>query len=216
MCARCVPLGIRILDGERDLRGLGGHLLCADARAGAAQPGGQLSARGRDADDGAGCNRSGQVFWYTVEGPYDSGTLHSIQDWFIKYQLNSVPGVAEVASVGGFVKQYQIDLDPIKLRAYNIPLKDVVSAVERSNNNVGAKVMEAGDTEEMVRGIGLIRGLKDIETFRLAPTTARPSPWAMWPACSLAPSSAAAFSTRTARKQWAEWSSSATAPTRAK
>jgi Cu/Ag efflux pump CusA len=68
----------------------------------------------------------GQVFWYTVEGPYDSGTLHSIQDWFIKYQLNSVPGVAEVASVGGFVKQYQIDLDPIKLRAYNVALKDVV------------------------------------------------------------------------------------------
>jgi Cu(I)/Ag(I) efflux system membrane protein CusA/SilA len=110
----------------------------------------------------------GQVFWYTVEGPYDSGTLHSLQDWFIKYQLNSVPGVAEVASVGGFVKQYQIDLDPIKLRAYNIPLKDVVAAVERSNNNVGAKVTEVGSTEDMVRGIGLIRGLKDIEDISLA------------------------------------------------
>ena len=110
----------------------------------------------------------GQVYWYTVEGPYDSGTLHSIQDWFVKYQLNSVPGVAEVASVGGFVKQYQIDLDPIKLRAYNVALKDVVDAVERSNNNVGAKVVEAGDTEEMVRGIGLINGLKDIENISLA------------------------------------------------
>lgn len=109
----------------------------------------------------------GQVFWYTVEGPYDSGTLHSIQDWFIKYQLNSVPGVAEVASVGGFVKQYQIDLDPIKLRAYNVALKDVVTAVERSNNNVGAKVIEDGDTENMVRGIGLIRGLKDIGNISL-------------------------------------------------
>src|SRR5271157_1439583 len=109
----------------------------------------------------------GQVFWYTVEGPYDSGTLHSIQDWFIKYQLNSVPGVAEVASVGGFVKQYQIDLDPIKLRAYNIALKDVIAAVERSNNNVGAKVIEAGDTENIVRGIGLIRSLKDIEEISL-------------------------------------------------
>jgi len=75
--------------------------------------------------------------------------------------------VAEVASVGGFVKQYQIDLDPIKLRAYNVALKDVVSAVERSNNNVGAKVVEAGDTEEMVRGIGLISGLKDIENISL-------------------------------------------------
>ena len=109
----------------------------------------------------------GQVFWYTVEGPYDSGTLHSIQDWFIKYQLNSVPGVAEVASVGGFVKQYQIDLDPIKLRAYNVSLKDVVGAVQRSNNNVGAKVIEVGHTEDIVRGIGLIRGLKDIEDISL-------------------------------------------------
>ena len=109
----------------------------------------------------------GQVFWYTVEGPYDSGTLHSLQDWFIKYQLNSVPGVAEVASVGGFVKQYQIDLDPMKLRAYNIPLKQIVAAVQSSNNNVGAKVMEVSSTEEMVRGIGLIRGLKDIEDISL-------------------------------------------------
>ena len=109
----------------------------------------------------------GQVFWYTVEGPYDSGTLHSLQDWFIKYQLNSVPGVAEVASVGGFVKQYQIDLDPTKLRAYNVPLKDIVAAVQGSNNNVGAKVMEVGSTEDMVRGIGLIRGLKDIENISL-------------------------------------------------
>jgi Cu(I)/Ag(I) efflux system membrane protein CusA/SilA len=109
----------------------------------------------------------GQVFWYTVEGPYDSGTLHSLQDWFIKYQLNAVPGVAEVASVGGFVRQYQIDLDPVKLRAYNVPLQQVVAAVERSNNNVGAKVVEVGDTEEMVRGIGLIRSLKDIEDISL-------------------------------------------------
>jgi copper/silver efflux system protein len=109
----------------------------------------------------------GQVFWYTVEGPYDSGTLHSVQDWFVKYQLNSVPGVAEVASVGGFVKQYQIDLDPMKMRAYNIPLKNIVAAVQSSNNNVGAKVMEVGSTEDMVRGIGLIRGLKDIEDISL-------------------------------------------------
>src|SRR6202142_3700823 len=109
----------------------------------------------------------GQVYWYTVEGPYDSGTLHSIQDWYVKYQLNSVPGVAEVASVGGFVKQYQIDFDPLNRRAYNVALKDVVSAVERSNNNVGAKVVEAGDTEEVIRGIGLISGLKDIEDTSL-------------------------------------------------
>jgi Cu(I)/Ag(I) efflux system membrane protein CusA/SilA len=110
----------------------------------------------------------GQVFWYTVEGPYDSGTLHSIQDWFIKYQLSSVPGVAEVASIGGFVRQYQIDVDPVKLRAYNIPLREVLSAIERSNNNVGAKVMEVNDAEYMIRGIGLIRGVQDIENTVLS------------------------------------------------
>src|SRR5207245_8976340 len=63
----------------------------------------------------------GQIFWYTVEGPYDPGTLRSLQDWFIRYQLNSVSVVAEVASIGGFVRQYQIDVDPVKLRAYNVP-----------------------------------------------------------------------------------------------
>src|SRR5689334_25192174 len=92
----------------------------------------------------------GQVFWYTLEGPYDSGTLHSIQDWYVKYQLNAVPGVSEVASVGGFVRQYQIDLDPVKMRAYGVPLKDVIMSVTRSNNNVGAKVVEVSDSEYMV------------------------------------------------------------------
>lgn len=110
----------------------------------------------------------GQVFWYTLEGPYDTGTLHSIQDWYVKYQLNSVGGVAEVASIGGFVRQYQIDVDPVKLRAYNIPMKDVFTAVERSNNNVGAKVVEANDVEYMVRGIGLIKGIGDIENIVLS------------------------------------------------
>ena len=116
----------------------------------------------------------GQVFWYTVEGPYDSGTRHSIQDWFIKYQLNSVPGVAEVASIGGFVRQYQIDVDPVKLRAYNIPMRQVFDAVAHSNNNVGAKVMEVNDAEYMVRGIGLIGGIQDIENIVLSATNGTP------------------------------------------
>ena len=116
----------------------------------------------------------GQVFWYTVEGPYDSGTLHSIQDWYVKYQLNSVPGVAEVASVGGFVRQYQIDVDPLKLRAYNIPLRDVLTAVERSNNNVGAKVIEVSNSEYMVRGLGLIENLKDIEDIPISAANGTP------------------------------------------
>lgn len=109
----------------------------------------------------------GQVFWYTVDGPYDSGALRSLQDWYVRYQLNAVPGVAEVASIGGFVRQYQVDVDPVKLRAYGIPIREVVMAVERSNNNVGGKVVESGDTELIVRGIGLIRSSADIENIPL-------------------------------------------------
>src|SRR3954469_2345261 len=97
----------------------------------------------------------GQVFWYTVDGPYDPAQLRSLQDWFIRYQLNSVPGVAEVASIGGFVRQYQIDVDPAKLRAFNIPMRTVFEAVERSNTNVGAKVVETNNMEYVVRGLGL-------------------------------------------------------------
>src|SRR4026209_2938593 len=86
----------------------------------------------------------GHVFWYTVESPTLSlRELRSIQDWFIRYQLNAVPGVAEVASVGGFVQQYQVDVDPIRLRSYGVPLSAVVTAVRNSNMNVGGNVLEA-------------------------------------------------------------------------
>src|SRR4051794_2347968 len=110
----------------------------------------------------------GQVYWYTVEGPYDSGTLHSLQHWFIRYQLNSVPGVAEVGTVGGFLREYQVDVDPARLRAYNVSLRTVFEAIQRSNTNVGAKVMEVNDTEMAVRGIGLIGSITDIENVVLA------------------------------------------------
>ncbi|MGD1081183.1 MAG: CusA/CzcA family heavy metal efflux RND transporter [Candidatus Sulfotelmatobacter sp.] len=116
----------------------------------------------------------GQVFWYTVEGSYDGGTLHSLQDWFIKYQLNSVAGVAEVASIGGWVRQYQIDVDPTKLRGYNIPLSTLVSAVQRSNTNVGAKVLEVNDTEEAVRGVGLINSVDDLNNIVLTASGGTP------------------------------------------
>jgi copper/silver efflux system protein len=116
----------------------------------------------------------GQVFWYTVDGPYDPGTLRSLQDWFIRYQLNSVPGVAEVASIGGFVRQYQIDVDPMKLRAFNIPMRTVFEAVQRSNNNVGAKVVEANNMEYVVRGLGLIESPKDIEDIVLSSVNGTP------------------------------------------
>src|SRR5215813_5066950 len=116
----------------------------------------------------------GQVYWYTVEGPYDPATLRSLQDWFIRYQLNAVPGVAEVASIGGFVRQYQVDVDPSKLRAYNIPIQMVYDAIQRSNNNVGAKVIEANDREFLVRGLGLIQSPTDIENISLATPNGTP------------------------------------------
>src|SRR5437870_10395079 len=106
----------------------------------------------------------GHVFWYTVEGKGHSlQDLRSLQDWFIRYQLNAVPGVAEVASVGGVVRQYQIDVDPNRLRAFHIPLSTVVDAVMRSNRNVGGNVVEASGTWAVVRGLGLIERVSDIE-----------------------------------------------------
>src|ERR671925_638568 len=106
----------------------------------------------------------GHVFWYTVEGKgYSLRDLRSLQDWFIRYQLNAVPGVAEVASVGGVVRQYQIDVDPNRLRAFHIPLSAVVDAVMRSNRNVGGNVVEASGTWAVVRGLGLIERVSDIE-----------------------------------------------------
>src|SRR3954468_22732147 len=105
----------------------------------------------------------GQVFWYTLESDkLNSRDLRSLQDWFVRYQLNSVPGVAEVASVGGFVQQYQVDVDPNKLRSYNIPLSAVVDAVGRSNNNVGGNVIQQAGQWTVVRGIGLIQSIDDV------------------------------------------------------
>jgi Cu(I)/Ag(I) efflux system membrane protein CusA/SilA len=106
----------------------------------------------------------GHVFWYTVEGGGRSlQELRSIQDWFVRYQLNAVPGVAEVASVGGVVRQYQVDVDPNRLRAYRIPMSAVVDAVMRSNRNVGGNVVESGGTWTVVRGLGLIERVSDLE-----------------------------------------------------
>ena len=108
----------------------------------------------------------GHVFWYTVEGKgHDLRELRTLQDWFIRYQLNSVPGVAEVASVGGEVQQYQIDVDPNRLRTYGLPLSRVVDAVMRSNQNVGGNVLESNGSWSIVRGLGLIQSAADIETI---------------------------------------------------
>ena len=110
----------------------------------------------------------GQVFWYTVEGEgYDLGELRSIQDWFIRYQLQAIPGVSEVAGVGGFVKQYQIDVDPNKLLAYNIKLGEVFNSVRSSNVDVGAKVLEENRMEFIIRGVGFIKSVEDVEDIVL-------------------------------------------------
>src|SRR5512141_1684120 len=110
----------------------------------------------------------GQVFWYTLESDQmNLRDLRSLQDWFVRYQLNSVPGVAEVASVGGYVQQYQIDVDPNKLRSYAMPLSMVLEAVERSNNNVGGNVIEQAGQWSVVRGVGLIQSPADIENVVL-------------------------------------------------
>ena len=106
----------------------------------------------------------GHVFWYTIESPTRSlRDLRTLQDWFVRYQLNAVPGVAEVASVGGFVQQYQIDVDPNRLRAYNLPLSTVVAAVRDSNLNVGGNVLESNGAWLIVRGVGLIQSVDDVK-----------------------------------------------------
>jgi Cu(I)/Ag(I) efflux system membrane protein CusA/SilA len=117
--------------------------------------------------DGTGV---GHVFWYTLEGKYDLGTLRGVQDWYVKLNLQGVQGVAEVASVGGFVRQYQVDVDPFLLKSFGLTLADVRTAVMRSNNDVGGKIIEVSDAEYFVRGQGYIHSVKDIEDIPLATT----------------------------------------------
>jgi Cu(I)/Ag(I) efflux system membrane protein CusA/SilA len=106
----------------------------------------------------------GHVFWYTLESPSHSlRELRSIQDWYVRYQLNAVPGVAEVASVGGQVQQYQVDVDPNRLRAYGLPLRAVIDAVGSSNLNVGGNVLESNGAWLIVRGVGLIGSVDDVK-----------------------------------------------------
>lgn len=106
----------------------------------------------------------GQIYWYTLEGEgFDLAELRSIQDWYLRYQLNSVQGVSEVASIGGFVRQYQIDLHPDKMRAHRVTLMDVYDAVRKSNIDVGAKVLEKNGIEYFIRGIGFVKSIEDLE-----------------------------------------------------
>jgi Cu(I)/Ag(I) efflux system membrane protein CusA/SilA len=112
----------------------------------------------------------GWVFQYALtdeSGARDLSELRTLQDWYLRYWLESVPGVAEVASVGGFVKQYQIEIDPNKLLAYDIPINEVIEAVRKSNNDVGGRVVELASTEYFVRGRGYIESTEDIENIAI-------------------------------------------------
>ncbi|QTE23725.1 efflux RND transporter permease subunit [Polaribacter cellanae] len=114
----------------------------------------------------------GQIFWYTLEGRDEKGKvtggwdlqeLRSIQDYYVKYGLSSASGVSEVASIGGYVQEYQVDVNPELMRQYNIGLNQVVKAVKSSNRDIGAQTLEINKTEYLVRGLGYIKSIEDIE-----------------------------------------------------
>ena len=114
----------------------------------------------------------GQIYWYTLEGRdkdgnvtggWDLNELRSIQDYYVKYALSSASGVSEVASIGGYVQEYQVDVDPEKMRQYNIGLGDIVTAVKESNKDIGAQTLEINQAEYLVRGLGYVKSIADIE-----------------------------------------------------
>ncbi len=119
----------------------------------------------------------GQIYWYTLEGRDEQGNvtggwdlheLRSIQDYYVKYALSSASGVSEVASIGGFVKEYQVDINPDVLKEYNISLAQVVNAVRKSNKDIGAKTLEINQAEYLVRGLGYIKSISDLENAVVA------------------------------------------------
>lgn len=116
--------------------------------------------------DGTGV---GHIFWYTLDAKgYDLGEQRALQDWYIKFALQTVPGVSEVASFGGFQKQYQVVIDPVKLNYYNLSMMDVLKAVKSNNNDVGGRKFEMSDKSYIVRGLGYIKSLGEIESMALS------------------------------------------------
>lgn len=115
----------------------------------------------------------GQVFWYTLEGRnpetgkpaggWDPDELRTVQDFYVKYNLAALEGVSEVASIGGFVKEYQVDINPDAMRAYNVSVMDIMSAIQNSNLDIGAETIEINKAEYLVRGLGYIKSVKDLE-----------------------------------------------------
>jgi Cu(I)/Ag(I) efflux system membrane protein CusA/SilA len=119
----------------------------------------------------------GWVYEYALKSKTRSlQELRSIQDWFLKYELSAIPGVSEVASVGGFVKQYQVNIDPTRLASYDIPLGRVKMAIKQSNNDVGGRLMEMGETEFMVRGLGYIKSVDDLKNIAIGTDKATGTP----------------------------------------
>ncbi len=115
--------------------------------------------------DGTGV---GHIFWYHLEAKgMDLGEQRALQDWYVKFALQTVPGVAEVASFGGFEKQYQLVLDPLKMQYYNVNIMEVMDAVKTSNNDVGGRKFEMSNMAYVVRGLGYLKNSKDIETIAI-------------------------------------------------
>ncbi|MBC6491570.1 metal transporter [Flavihumibacter stibioxidans] len=115
--------------------------------------------------DGTGV---GHIYWYHLDAPkMDLGEQRALQDWYIKFALQTVPGVAEVASYGGFEKQYQLVVDPVKLQFYNISLMDVMNKIKANNNDVGGRKFEMSDMAYIIRGLGYIKNIEDVESIAL-------------------------------------------------
>jgi Cu(I)/Ag(I) efflux system membrane protein CusA/SilA len=115
--------------------------------------------------DGTGV---GHIYWYHLDAPkMDLGEQRALQDWYIKFALQTVPGVAEIASFGGFEKQYQLVIDPVKLQYYNISLMDVMNKVKANNNDVGGRKFEMADMAYIIRGLGYIKSKEDVENIAL-------------------------------------------------
>jgi CzcA family heavy metal efflux pump len=113
--------------------------------------------------DGTGV---GHVFWYTLDAKQmDLGEQRALQDWYVKLALQTVPGVAEVASFGGFEKQYQLVIDPVRLQYYNISMMDVMNKVKANNNDVGGRKFEMGDMAYIIRGLGYVKNKEDLESI---------------------------------------------------
>ncbi len=116
--------------------------------------------------DGTGV---GHIFWYHLDAPkMDLGEQRALQDWYVKFALQTVPGVAEVASFGGFEKQYQLIIDPVKLQYYNISLMDVMNKVKANNNDVGGRKFEMADMAYIIRGLGYVQNKEDVENIALS------------------------------------------------